>query len=88
MCHAKNHIPKSHLWSEARYVKEVHISQVGQTHQCVFAVVFLSCGAEDHQGHLSHSAAFVCSKLELGLGAHLGEREHLEREQRKKTAKI
>lgn len=78
--YADNH-PKPYLWSKARYVKEVHVTQVGQTDQCVFAVVFPSCGAEDHQGHLPHPTAFMCSQLEFGLSAHLGEREHLERAQ-------
>lgn len=68
---------KPYLRSEAWYVKEVHVSQVGQTDQSVFAVVFLSRGAENHQGHFSHSTAFVCRQLELSLCAHLGERENL-----------
>lgn len=77
--------PKLYLRSKARYVKEVHVAQVGQTDQCVFAVVLLGCGAEDHQGHLPHSTAFMRRQLELGLSAHFGEREYLEREQSGKT---
>lgn len=77
--------PRPYLWSKARYVEEVNVAQVGQTDQCVFAVIFLSYGVEGHQGHLPHPTAFVRSQLELGLGAHLWERKHLERQQREKT---
>ncbi len=72
---------KPYLWSKAGYVKEVHVAQVGQTHQCVFAVVFLSRGAEDHQGDLPHPTAFVRRQLKLGLSADFREGEHLETEQ-------
>lgn len=73
----------SHLWSEAWYVIEVHVAHVGQTHQCVFTVVFLSRGAEDHQRHLPHPTAFMRRQLELCFGADLRKREHLGRQRRK-----
>lgn len=68
---------KTRLWSKARHIKEVEVSQVGQTDQCVFAVVFLSCGAEQNHGHLPHPTPFVRCELEFSLGAHFGKREHL-----------
>lgn len=57
----------------------MEVSQVGQTDKCVFAVVFLSCGAEHNHGHLPHPAPFVRCELEFSLGAHFGEGEHLQR---------
>lgn len=56
----------------------MHVAQVGQTDQRVFAVVLLSHRAERHQRHPPHPAALVRRQLELGLCAHLREREHLE----------
>lgn len=69
--------PKTYLRSKARHVKEVEVSQVGQTNQCVFAVVFLSCGAEHNHGHLPHPTPFVRCELEFSLGVDFGKREHL-----------
>lgn len=69
---------KTRLWSKARHIKEVEVSQVGQADQCVFAVVFLSRGAEQNHGHLPHPTPFVRCELEFSLGAHFGKREHLQ----------
>lgn len=72
-----------YLRSEAGYVKEVHVSEVGEADECVFAVVLLSCGAEENEGDLPHPTAFVGRQLELGLGTDFGEREDLDGEQRR-----
>lgn len=71
---------RTHLRSEARDVEEVHVSHVGEADQRVFAVVLLNAGAEEHQSHLPHPAAFMSSQLELGLRTHFGKRKHLNEE--------
>lgn len=71
----------AHLWPQCRDIEEVHVAQVGEADQRVLAVVLLRRGAEDHQRHLPHPAALVRRQLELGLGAHLRQREHLCRRQ-------
>jgi len=73
--------PSAHLWSEAGYVKEVHVSEVSETDKCVFTVIFLSGGAEEYQGDFPHPTTFMSGQLELRLGAHFGEREHLKEEE-------
>lgn len=77
-CQALDQTLRLHLWSEGRNTKEVHVPEVGQTDECVFAVILLSCGAEDHHGNLPHPTAFMCSQLKLSLSADFGKREHLE----------
>lgn len=74
---AEGRSSQTYLWSKARHVKEVEVSQVGQTDQRVFTVVFLSCGAEHNHGHLPNPTPFVRCELEFSLGAHFGKREHL-----------
>lgn len=58
----------------------MHVSEVGETDKCVFTVVFLSSGAEEHQGYLPNPTAFVRRQLELCLSTHFGERKHLAEE--------
>lgn len=70
---------KAHLRPQGGDVEEVHVAEVGEADQRVLAVVLLGRGAEDHQRHLPHPAALVRSEFELGLGANLGQREHLGR---------
>lgn len=74
---SKQRDAKAHLWPQGGDVEEVHVAQVGEADQRVLAVVLLGRGAEDHQRHLPHPAALVRCQLELGLGAHLRQREHL-----------
>ena len=54
------------------------VAQVGEGGQAGLGVVVAGHTGKRGQGHLAHAAALVGRQLELGLGAHLGRREHLE----------
>lgn len=65
------------LGPQAGHGEDVDVPQVGETSQAVFQALLGASAGQAHQGHLPHPATLVRCQLELGLGTHFGQREHL-----------
>lgn len=66
-----------HLGPQARHRKHVHIPQVGEAGQAGLGIVLTGHTGKCGQGHLAHTTALMGCQLELGLGTHLRQCEHL-----------
>lgn len=69
------------LGPQAGHGEDVDVPQIGETGQAVFQPLLRASAGQTHQGHLPHPAALVCCQLELSLGTHFGQREHLGRQE-------